>query len=467
MGAAQSGPSRRQFLGVAAGALVASRPPNLIVIFADDLGYGDLSCYGGELPTPNLDRLAREGVRFTQGYVASPVCSPSRVAITTGQFPARHLIFSYLNTRATHRQYGMRDFLDPDAATLPRALMRAGYATGHFGKWHMGGGRDVGDAPLPQRYGFDESYTSFEGLGDRALPPGRLSEQSAALGRGKITRAPKHELTRIFVDRALDFAKRNRERPFYINLWPDDVHDPFEPKPELMRKYERYSANKYLQQFYAVLDEFDRQMGRFVDGIDQLGLGRDTLIVFIGDNGPTAWPRYYKEGVEPPGSTAGLRGRKWSLYEGGVREPFLARWTGHIPAGRVDRSSVVASTDLFPTFCRLSGAVAPADLDGEDISQALLGRPIARRKDLYWEYGRDATYLRPGLERDRSPNLAMRSGRWKLLLNADGSGAELYDLEKDPEERRNLAKEQAAVTRRLSTKLLAWRRSLPAPKTTS
>ncbi len=177
--------NRREFLGAGGAVLAApAKRPNIILILADDLGYGDLSCYGGEIATPNLDRLAREGVRFTQAYAAAPICSPSRVAITTGQYPARHLIFSFLDSRARNRALGMRDYLDPNAPSMARTFQRAGYATAHFGKWHMGGGRDVGDAPLPQGYGFDESLTSFEGLGDRVLPPGKLSEMSARLDAG-------------------------------------------------------------------------------------------------------------------------------------------------------------------------------------------------------------------------------------------------------------------------------------------
>ncbi len=456
--------NRREFLA-ASGATLAAAParnPNIILILADDLGYGDLSCYGSEIPTPNLDRLASEGVRFTQAYVASPICSPSRVAITTGQYPARHLIFSFLDSRARNRALGMRDYLDPDAPSMARVFQRAGYATGHFGKWHMGGGRDVGDAPLPTDYGFDESLTSFEGLGDRVLPPGNLSEMSAKLGRGNISRRPQSELTAIYVDRAIDFIKRNANRPFFLNLWPNDVHDPFDPKPELMEKYQRLSSNKYLQQFAATLDEMDRQIGRLINAVDTLGLAGRTIVVFMGDNGPTAWPRYYKEGFEPPGSTGGLRGRKWSLYEGGVREPLIIRWRGRVPAGVVDRDTAVCSTDLFPSFCRLAGIEAPkVAFDGEDLSAAFLGRRQRRQGDLLWEYGRDATYLRPGREDDRSPNLAIRSGRWKALVNDDGTGLELYDLEASAKERENLAATHPGLARKLSQRVIAWRKSLP------
>ena len=461
--------NRREFLktclgGGSAGAIAgaAERPPNVILILADDLGYGDLGVYGGEIPTPNLDRLASQGLRFTQAYSAAPVCSPSRVGITTGQYPARHLINSYLDTRKRNREQGMRDYLDPSAPCIARAFQQAGYATAHFGKWHMGGGRDVGDAPLPSAYGLDETFTSFEGLGDRVLWSNPLSRMSEKLGRGRIVQAAKTETTRMFVDRAIDFVRRNRSRPFYLQLWPDDVHDPFEPRPDLLAKYSRFSANSYLQQFYAVLDEMDRQIGRLIDAVDREGIANDTLIVFLGDNGPTAWPRYYREGLEPPGSAGGLRGRKWSLYEGGIREPLIVRQNGRIPAGRVDDQTVVCAVDFFPTLCRMAGVKPPAvRFDGEDVSDAFLGRPRRRRNDLFWEYGRDATYPYPGKPWDRSPNCALRSGNWKALVNADGSALELYDLGRSPVERENLAAKDPKRARELSSRLLAWRRSLP------
>lgn len=435
--------------------------PNVVLILADDMGF-DLGCYRGEIPTPNLDRLAGQGVRFGQGYVASPICSPSRVGVTTGQHPSRHLIFSYIHTRQRQRELGMRDWLDPQAPLIARAFKNADYATAHFGKWHMGGGRDIGEAPLPTEYGFDESYTSFEGLGDRVLPPGALSEQNAKLGRGNISRAPQSELSEIYVNRALDFVRRNKERPFYLQLWTNDVHDPFAPKPELMKKYERFSANKYVQQYYAMLDEMDRQIGRLADGIDAAGLAERTLFVFLSDNGPTAWPRYYKEGFPPPGRTDGRRGRKWSIYEGGIRVPFFARWKGRIPAGRLDNDTVLSSLDLFPTLSRLAGVKAPAvSFDGEDMSAALLGKPQRRSKDLFWEYGRDATYIYPGDPRDRSPNLALRSGSWKALLNDDGSNLELYDLSQSRDESQNLSAKDPRRAKQMADRLLAWRRSLP------
>jgi arylsulfatase A-like enzyme len=460
--------TRRRFLTGAAGAgILRAAPlrPNIIFILADDLGYGDLGITGNrDVPTPNLDSLAHDGVRFTQFYDAAPICSPSRVGITTGQFPSRHLIHSYLSDRKSNRALGMRDWLDPSAPCIARSFQQAGYATGHFGKWHMGGGRDVGEAPLPQAYGFDESVTSFEGLGDRILgqEDGDLSKQSAALGTGKIQWAHKYEQTGLYVDRAVDFIRRNKAKPFYVHLWPCDVHDFHYPHPDLMGRYARFSRNPYQQKFYAVLDEFDRQIGRLLGALEDLGAASNTIVAFTSDNGPTAWPRYYREGFEPPGSTAGFRGRKWSLYEGGIRQPLLVRWKGRIPAGRVDETSVVSAVDLFQTFCSLASVrPPPVAFDGVDMSAAFRGKPHSRRPPLLWEYDRGAAYPRPGNPADVSPNLAIRDGRWKLLVKDDGSAAELYDFSQSQLEREDMAAAHPEVVRRLRRQVLEWRRSLP------
>ncbi|MGH9158511.1 MAG: sulfatase-like hydrolase/transferase, partial [Vicinamibacteraceae bacterium] len=261
----------------------AREKPNVIFILIDDLGYGDLGCTGNRtVPTPNIDRLAAEGTRLTQFHVSSPICSPSRVAFTTGQYPRRWRIHSFLNDRAANRRRGMADFLDPRAPAIARAFKAAGYATAHFGKWHMGGGRDVGDAPLPQEYGFDESLVSFEGLGDRLLPPGKLSDRSARLGRGEITRVAKHEQTRVYVDRAIDFIERQKQAPFYLQVWLNDVHDPFQPAPGAVDEFAGKGRSDEDRKFFAVLADMDRQLGRLFEAVDEHGLAEQTLIVLTG-----------------------------------------------------------------------------------------------------------------------------------------------------------------------------------------
>jgi arylsulfatase A-like enzyme len=438
--------------------------PNIILIFIDDLGYSDFSCYGNkDVHTKNIDRLATEGIKFTQFYVNSPICSPSRIAITTGQYPQRFKINSYLASREKNNKREMADFLDPEAPTIAKFLKGNGYATAHFGKWHMGGGRDVDNAPFPSAYGFDESLVSFEGLGNRILPPGGLSKQSENLGQGNIQWVEKHEMTGIYVDHAIQFIQKNSDKPFYLNLWPNDVHDAHIPKPHLLEKYNKFSYNPYQQKFYAVLDNLDVEIGRLLDFLNASNLEKKTLIILTSDNGPTDWPKYYKEDFEPPGSCGSFFGRKWSLYEGGIRMPFIARWKGKIPENSKNKQTVMAAFDLFPTICRLSGTPFPKHIqfDGEDLSEALLGQEIIRKKDIFWEYGRTPLHLRPGNPEFISPNLAIRSGDWKLLINDNGSEAKLFNLQEDISESNNLTERYPERAKKLSKKVLKWRRSLP------
>jgi len=479
--------NRRQFLRAAgataaamAGGLARARwaqaarnagnekKPNIVFVFIDDMGYGDLSCFGNRgVKTTHIDRLAAEGIRLTNFYVNSPICSPSRVAVTTGQYPVRHGITSYIAARNANRQRGMADWLDPKAATIARTLKKAGYATGHFGKWHMGGGRDVGDAPLPSAYGFDESLVAFEGLGDRVLVEGHgLSRANAKLGRGKIQWAAWHERTGMFVDRAIDFTRRNKGTPFYVQLCPNDVHDPHVPPPGTAEKYADATDNPHERKLLAVIAEMDGHLGRLFGEIDRLGLAADTLIVLTSDNGPTDWPHYYRQGGSPPGSTGPFFGRKWCLYEGGIRMPFVARWTGRIPAGRTDETSILAAIDLFPTFCSLANVAPPKGwaFDGRDMAAALLGTPIERKGPVFWQYGGARARLRPGNKKYYSPSLAVREGKWKLLVNPDGSGLQLFDLQADPGEKQNLAAKHADVADRLSGAVRAWWRSMPGPR---
>jgi len=445
--------SRRDFLaelalGVAALALphwiraseTPRRRPNIIFIYTDDMGFGDPSCYGyKEVLTRSIDRLAAEGIRFTEFYVASPICSPSRVAVTTGMYPARWKINDYLHQRKANRQHEQADWLDPKAPSLARTLKEAGYATGHFGKWHMGGGRDVQDAPLPSAYGFDESLVSshpLEGMGP-ALDP----------------KMPRHETTSTLVDRTIEFIRRSKGQPFYVNLWPMDVHTPHVPDPELLPKYD--DVPKGHRNFDAVLEEYDRHIGRLLDFLRESGLEEDTIVVFSSDNGPE--PSFEHE------RSGGLRGMKWSLYEGGIRTPFIVRWKGKIPASKVDETTVLAGIDLFPTLCTMADVPLPkgVELDGEDMSAAWMGKPIKRARPLFWEYGRMSDYLYPKEPGDRSPNVAARDGKWKLLVNADGSQMELYDIKADPKETTNLAERRPDVAKRLADQALAWRKSLP------
>lgn len=433
-----------------------SERPNIVVIFIDDMGFADPSCFGNPLiETPHIDMLAAEGIKLTNFYVNSPICSASRVALTTGQYQGRWKIHSFLNTRAGNANRGMADYLDASAPTTAKKLKAAGYATAHFGKWHMGGGRDVDDAPLPQAYGFEESLVSFEGLGDRIISNAKGVERARALGQGNIIPCERWERMQIQTDRTIDFIRRHRDSPFYVRLFPNDVHDAHVPEPGSADQFKSVSADPYVRDFFAVLEAMDEQIGRVVATIDELGLGEKTLILFTSDNGPTDWPKKYKTGP-PAGFTGPYRGRKWSLFEGGIRMPFIARWKGTIPAGVEDRSSVMSAIDVSPTLCRIAGVSVEDDLDGLDRSSVLVGRASRRAAPVFWQYGHPHAILKGGKPEHQSPTFAMREGRWKFLVNPDGSEAQLYDLEADEGEATNLLAEQPALAAKMAQQISTW-----------
>ena len=449
-------------LTAAAAPAAPKAPPNVIFVLVDDMGWADFSCFGNrEVATQNIDRLAAEGLRFEHFYVGSPICSPSRTAVSTGQYPQRWRITSFLNNRANNEERGMAQWLDPQAPMLARQLHDAGYATGHFGKWHLGGQRDVGEAPLITAYGFEASLTNFEGLGPRVLPlcdaydgkgPQKHALGSDNLGHGPIMWDDRAKITSRYVGAALAFIRQAQaqHRPFYINVWPDDVHSPFFPAKE------RRGDGKKHTLYLSVLDAMDEQLGVLFDAIrGDPALRDNTIIVICSDNGP--------EGGA--GSAGALRGGKGMLYEGGIRSPLVVWGPGWIApgkAGSVNRSSFLASMDLVPTLLALAGVPAERRLpsDGVALPDVLLGRSEASR-------GQPLFFRRPP-DRDRSPafgelpSLAVREGAWKLLCDYQGGHPQLYDVVADPGESNNLAAREPAVVRRLTEKVLAWHRSMPA-----
>ncbi|MCW1921743.1 sulfatase-like hydrolase/transferase [Luteolibacter arcticus] len=440
---------------------VAKSPPNIVVVLIDDMGWGDFSCFGNkEATTPHIDRLASEGLRFRQFYVNSPICSPSRCALTTGQYPQRWKITSFLENRAANERRGMAQWLDPKAPVLARSLQKKGYATGHFGKWHLGGQRDVDDAPAITDYGFDRSLTNFEGMGPKLLPltlkpgdkePGKIWQDAERLGE-PVTWMLRSEITGGFVDAAIPFidAAVKEKKPFYINLWPDDVHSPFWPPVESWKKGKR-------PQYLAVLENMDRQLGKLFDHLRTTPELRDNTVVLIcSDNGP-----------EPGAGSAGpFRGSKGTLLEGGIRSPLIVWAPGWIAAdknGSLNDRSVFAAFDLAPSLLKLANADAPEGVafDGEDVSETLLGKSEASRKaPVFWRRPPDRKVA--GEPARRQPDLAVREGNWKLLCDYDGSQSQLYDLAADPAEGTDLAGKQPEIVARLSKAAVEWHGSLPA-----
>lgn len=448
--------------------VVAAEPahtrPNILFVLIDDMGWGDFSCFGNkEIQTTNIDRLAAEGLRFEQFYVNSPICSPSRVALSTGQYPTRWQITSFLNNRKENERRGMAQWLDPKAPMLARILHDAGYATGHFGKWHMGGQRDVGEAPLITHYGFDTTLTSFEGLGPRILPlldaydgkePQKYSLGSDKLGHGPIFWEKRDKISSHFVNAALAFIDKAQDikRPFYVNVWPDDVHSPFYPP-----KARRGSSARH-ELYSGVLKTLDDQLAPIFDRIrNDSKLRNNTLILVCSDNGP--------EGGA--GSAGPLRGFKGMLYEGGIRSPLVVWGPGFVAkekAGSNNSSSVLAGIDLAPSVLKLAGVTQPTevDFDGQVLTDVLLGQSnSSRSKPIFFRRPPDRPHHNV---EGNLPDLAIRDGHWKLLCEYSGASPQLYKIHTDAGETTNVAAANLEIVERLTTTLLDWNNSMPADK---
>jgi N-acetylgalactosamine-6-sulfatase len=446
-----------------AATLSAADRPNIIFILADDMGWGDLASYGHpQVKTPHLDRLAQQGTRFTQFYVASPVCSPSRAAFLTGEFPSREGIHGHFGSIKENADRAMPQFLDPAKPQLVADLKRAGYATAHIGKWHLRNnvaalvGRepsdDRGQGPTERAYGFD-----FVGSGE---PFGGAGPADDPYYRARSSR--------VFVDEAIEFIRPRKDRPFYVQLWMLLPHARLNPLPAQLRPYDHLAPGKDFphasaaQIYLASVTDLDTQIGRLLAALDELGVADNTLVVFTSDNGPEDL-RVVNAGHSGVGSTGPFRGRKRSLHEGGIRVPFIARWPGRVPAGRVDDRSVLAAVDLRPTVSALAGLTPTAGrvADGEDVGDILRGAARPRTKPLLWEW----RFPIIGEAIHRSPSLAIRDGDWKLLLNPDRTRLALYALRDDPTELENRAREHPEIAARLASVAVAWQSSLPAAPT--
>ncbi len=442
-----------------------NKQPNIILVFIDDMGWADFSCFGNtDAATPSIDKMASEGICFDQFYVNSPICSPSRVAISTGQYPQRYHITSYLAHRHQNEERGMANWLDPNAPMLARNFQEAGYATGHFGKWHMGGQRDVTEAPPITAYGFDESLTNFEGLGPKLLPltkdetgtVGKIWQKAEILG-GPVTWMQRSEITSGFIEAAINFMDRAQKenKPFYVNIWPDDVHTPLWPP------YEIYGLAKEAGKrglYLAVLEAMDQQFSLLFDYLtsnDQLH--QNTLLLICSDNGP-----------EPGAGQAGkLKGFKTQLYEGGIRSSLIAWGPGFINGkciGSRNHVSVFSAMDLAPSLLSFAGISHNEQVlyDGEVINEVLLGNSEeSRTQPLFFSRPPDRKSFY-GFE--NLPDLAIREGQWKLLCDYNGDRPQLYNIEKDPGEKNNLAYENKELAARLKTQLLEWWKSMPQLK---
>lgn len=419
--------------------------PNVVVIYADDLGYGDLGCYGStEFATPNLDRLAGGGVRCTDWYSNSPVCSPSRAALLTGRHPANTGVTSILaGTRTTPG-------LDTSVPTLAHHLRENGYRTGAFGKWHLGGR----PADRPLRHGFDEFvgilagcvdyYSHISYWGADVDPYHDLWDGDVEIWRNG------YYLTDLISDAAVDFIRRSSQ-PFLCYIPFNAPHYPMHAPAEWMDRFAHLRPEK--QAMGAMIGAMDAGIGRILDALDEQGVGEDTIVVFSSDNGPSSETRNWLDGTVTPyqGGTAGrFRGHKGSLFDGGIREPFLIRYPRALPAGSVC-TAMAQMSDVVPTLLVLANLPALVGVDGIDVTGALMKGGVVHER-LYWDY---------------AGQLAVREGALKLVLD----GAEdlsvtaservhLSDLASDPGETTNLASTRPVDVQRLAGLAQAWRSTL-------
>jgi N-acetylgalactosamine-6-sulfatase len=429
---------------------VASEKPNILFIFADDWGWGDLSCHGHPyVRTPNIDRLAEEGMDFHHFVVASGVCSPSRTAVMTGHFPARYNIDGHFAWARQNAKRNMPDWLDPQAPLLPRFLQQAGYATAHFGKWHLSNNM-IPDSPLPSAYGYD-TYGAFNCAGEQM---------------------PVHEDAR----NAIAFIRKShrQKKPFFINLWLHEPHTPFHTQPKYRWRFRDLDEANNI--YASVLSHADDRIGEVLDTLDRLGLTDNTLVIFSSDNGParaatptaltlmhdTATGAGYGIGAAK-GITGGRRGYKASLFEGGIGVPFIARWPGKIAAGDVDKTSIISAVDLLPTFCEIAGVQLPPAYRPDGISQVstLLGKQAPERtRPLFWKYS--SPWPAPRNRPNHWVSYAVLDPPWKLVTNEQASYVQLFDIIADPYERDDRKKEQPEIVTKLSQKLSQWQESLPS-----
>jgi arylsulfatase A-like enzyme len=439
---------RREFLASLGGGLLGAGAaqrarPNIVLILADDLGYGDLGCYGQQrIETPNLDRLAAEGVRFTQAYAGSTVCAPSRCALETG----------YHTGHARTRGNKYPDLpLRPEDVTLGEVLQRAGYRTGLIGKWSLGG---IGTTGYPLRKGYDEFFGYFSQThAHNYYPEHLLDNEREYLLRGNFGARKTDYAPDLFTERALRFLEGSGGRPFFLYLAYPIPH----ANNELGRDtgdgmevpdYGPYAARDWPKPekgFAAMITRLDAAVGKIVRKLDETGAGANTLILFSSDNGP------HQEGGHKADffrSSGPLRGIKRDLYEGGIRVPAIARWPAVIRPGQVS-DHVWAFWDWLPTCAELAGGEAPGGLDGLSMAEALTGGRAPRHESLYWEF------------HERGFHQAVRFGDWKAVRLGRHRPVELYNLAEDPGETRDLAASRPGIVQQALEIMAAARTDSP------
>ena len=453
---------RRHFLkqigvaGASAALLTAQgrKPLNFVFILADDLGWTDLACYGSDLnETPNLDRLAKEGVRFTDAYAACPVCSPTRASIMTGKYPARLKITNYLPGSHPVPYSKLIGFEQPqqlplEETTIAESLQASGYISGHIGKWHLGG-----KGFSPDKQGFDGSFAFAAGGVRSFFYPGWRGNDPPIDGKDG------EYITDRLTEEAIKFLHANKSRPFFLYLPHFAPHLPIEAKEKTVEKYRkklkpglRHSDPEYA----AMVDSLDEGIGRVLKTLDELELTDNTVVFFTSDNGGLTAPEWK---LKPVTSNAPLREGKGHVYEGGIRVPLIVKGPG-IRRGVVERTPVI-SVDYFPTLVELAGLPASSSkaVDGVSIVPMLKTSRTQTQRPLFWHYPHYSNQLgRPGS--------AVRLGEFKLIRFHEDDRQELYHLKEDAGERKDLSKAMPEKTAELSKVLDNWLKSVDAPMPT-
>jgi arylsulfatase A len=447
---------RRDFLALAApAALSAAVPrPNVIFLLLDDLGWRDFGCYGNTFhETPNLDKLAREGVRFTNAYAACCVCSPTRASILTGKYPARLRLTDWIPGR---KQWPSAKLLTPafeqqlplGETTLAEALKPLGYATASIGKWHLGG-----QGFLPDQQGFDLNVAGNH----RGSP----ASYFGPFDLPNLNGGTKDDyLTEKLTDAADGFIERcaASKQPFFLYLPEYTVHIPLQARQAAIEKYRRKLDGRDFPNpvYAAMVESFDIALGRIRAKLEELEIAGNTILIVTSDNGGL---RYEGKSKQPVTDNSPLRAGKGHLYEGGIREPLLVYWPGITKGGAVIDDPVI-STDYFPTILEMAGATGARGVDGVSIAPLLRRRAAPRRNALYWHYPHYSNQGGP-------PAGAIRSGDWKLIEFYEDGRLELFNLRDDISERRNLVAKKPGIAGDLHARLKTWRTdvnaSMPKP----
>lgn len=425
------------------------QPPNIILVFADDLGYGDLGCYGQKLiKTPNIDQMAQDGILLTDFYSAAPVCAPSRCSLITG----KHAGHAFIRHNVNQLPLGQLP-IPEEEVTIAELLKQAGYSTAAFGKWGMGSLFNEGD---PLKQGFDHFYGYYcQCKAHNYYPEMLWNDRDTVRLRNEVVPVnvnfidyPLSYATQkvdfspnLVFDDLLRFVEKNKANPFFLYYATTLPHSNGEAPAD--EKFEVpdwgiYQDSTWLpaeKGYASMITILDRQVGQIIAKLKELNLAENTIVIFTSDNGPTLFAKRFESAGE-------LKGRKRDLYEGGIREPFVAWWPGKIPAGLVSEQPT-ATYDFLPTFCELSGVEIPGFADGQSLLPLLKGETFVQERPLYWEF----------YEGEGSPKQALRKGDWKLIRNyfnqPEKQALELYNLKNDQQEAMNVADENPEIVKEL------------------